>query len=250
LKYFDNSFSKNIDLLLISTEAKIVIAIENKIYSGEHGNQLNNYKSTIQEHFSSYKQYFLYLTLNGDESSDPDVWHSVGYEKIIEWEHFYLELADKFVDKSDKSEGDIKGGFRDTRNVFKRSLEEISEESLLTVLELISQNSLYKGEEWKNVLTEFLRLKKDYDKLQTASEKENYAWEQSVKVGAVIGRIRNHSIGTLLVNISEDMDLDEAVKKYEVIVAPTNYKRPNAIFTKKMLEDAKKTIEEQVICIP
>jgi hypothetical protein len=40
------------------------------------------------------------------------------------------------------------------------------------------------------------------------------------------------------------MDLDEAVRKYEAIVAPTNYKRPKTIFTKKMLEDAKKTIEE------
>lgn len=59
-----------------------------------------------------------------------------------------------------------------------------------------------------------------------------------------IGRIRNHSIGTLLVNVSNDMDLDTAVKKYEQIVAPANYKRPKAIFTKKMLEDAKKTITE------
>jgi hypothetical protein len=40
------------------------------------------------------------------------------------------------------------------------------------------------------------------------------------------------------------MDLDTAVRKYEVIVAPTNYKRPKAIFTKKMLEDAKKTLED------
>lgn len=40
------------------------------------------------------------------------------------------------------------------------------------------------------------------------------------------------------------MDLDTAVKKYEQIVAPANYKRPKEIFTKKMLEDAKKTITE------
>ena len=164
--------------------------------------------------------------------------------KIIEWHHFYLELPDKFVDRSNKSEGDIKGTYRDTRNVFKRSLDEITEESLLTVLEIISQNSLYKGEEWKNQLNEFLKFKKEYNKLETTEEKENYTWEQSVKVGGAIGRIRNHSIGTLLINISEGMDLDTAVKKYEAIVAPSNYKRPKAIFTKKMLEDAKKTIEE------
>jgi len=163
--------------------------------------------------------------------------------KITEWQHFYLDLPQKFVNTSGKSEGDIKGGFRDTRNVFKRSLEEITEESLLTVLELISQNSLYKGEEWKAVLTEFLKYKKQYDKLKQ-EDRENYTWEQSVKVGGAMGRIKNHSIGTLLINISEGMDLDLAVKKYEAIVAPESYMRPKAIFTKKMLEDAKKTLQE------
>ena len=163
--------------------------------------------------------------------------------KVQIWNHLYLELPQKFVDRSSRSEGDIKGSFRDTKNVFKRSLDEITLDALLTVLELIAQNSLYKGEEWKAALNEFLKYKKAYDKLPD-EEKDNYAWEQSVKVGGAIGRIRNHSIGTLLTNVSENMDLDIAVKKYESIVAPANYKRPKAIFTKKMLEEAKKTIDE------
>lgn len=163
--------------------------------------------------------------------------------KINVYEHFFLILPDKFVDRSYRSEGDIKGGFRDVRNVFKRSLDEISQEAIETVLELIMQNSLYKGEEWKGVLTEFLRYKRDYEKI-SESERENYAWEKSVTAGAVIGKIRNHSIGTLLVNISEGMELDLAVRKYEQIVAPANYKRPKAIYTKKMLEEAQKTVEE------
>lgn len=160
------------------------------------------------------------------------------------WDHFFLELPSKFVNKSNSSNEEIKGQFRDTRNVFKRSLDEITMDALDTILELINSNTLYKGEEWKGVLTEFKKYKKEYDKLTSESDKELYAWEKSVTAGIANGRIRNHSIGTLLVNVSEDMDLDTAVRKYEQIVAPSNYKRPKAIFTKKMLEDAKKTITE------
>lgn len=162
--------------------------------------------------------------------------------QMHEWTHFFVELPDRLVDKSSRSEGDIKGGFRDTRNVFKRSLDDIDMDSLDTILELINSNTLYKGEEWKGALIEFRKYKKEYDKLATEEEKNNFAWEQSVKVGIAIGRIRNHSIGTLLTNVSDGMDLDTAVKKYEQIVAPSNYKRSKPIFTQKMLEDAQKKI--------
>jgi hypothetical protein len=162
---------------------------------------------------------------------------------VIEWNHFYLELPQKFLNgERTLSDGTLKGAFRDQRNVFKRSLDEITNDSLLTVLELIGQNSLYKGEEWGYALRDFFKLKKEYDKL-TPQQQENYAWAKSVIIGGAVGKIRNHSIGTLLVNISEGMDLDAAMGKYEAIVAPTNYKRPKAIFTPKMLEDAKKQIE-------
>jgi len=164
--------------------------------------------------------------------------------QINTWEHFYIELNRKFVDVNGKSEGEIKGEFRSTRDVFKGSLDKISEDSLLTVLELISQNSLYKGQEWKGVLTEFLKYKKEYYKLETIQEKELYTWEQSVKIGRSVGRIKNHSIGVLLTDISEGMDLDTAVTRYEKIIAPESYKRPKAIYTQRMLEDAKNKIQE------
>lgn len=165
--------------------------------------------------------------------------------KINKYEHFFVDLPEICIFKEyygHTLEGDL-SQFRDIRNVFKRSLDEISKEAVDTVLELIAQNSLYKGAEWKKQLTEFKNYQKEYGKL-TDEQKELWIWEKSIAAGAVIGKIRNHSIGTLLVNISERMDLDLAVRKYEQIVAPVNYKRPKAIFTKKMLEDAKKTITE------
>lgn len=165
--------------------------------------------------------------------------------KINKYEHFFVDLPEICIFKEcygHTLEGDL-SQFRDVRNVFKRSLDEISKEAVDTVLELIAQNSLYKGAEWKKQLTEFKNYQKEYGKL-TDEQKELWIWEKSIAAGAVIGKIRNHSIGTLLVNISEGMDFDLAVRKYEQIVAPVNYKRPKAIFTKKMLEDAKKTITE------
>ena len=160
------------------------------------------------------------------------------------WDHFYLPIPAKFVDRSRLSDGDYKGRARDIRNVFKRSLDEIDRDSVDTVLELIAQNSLYRGEEWKVPLQQFLTYKKAYDKLNSDQAKEFYAWENAAAAGATVGKIRNHSIGTLLVDIAQGTDLDTAVRKYEVIVAPANYKRPKAIFTQKMVDEAQKKIVE------
>ena len=166
--------------------------------------------------------------------------------EIEQYSHLFVELPEicKYTGTGTSSFEREKAAFRDTRNVFKRSLDEIDSEAIEIVLELISQNSLYKGAEWKNALQKLKTYKKEYDQLQSEREKELWSWEKSIDAGMTVGRIRNRSMGTLLVDLSEGMDLDLAVKKYEQIVAPANYKRPKAIFTKKMLEDAKKTITE------
>jgi hypothetical protein len=161
---------------------------------------------------------------------------------ILTWRHMYIKLPSKFVFRGE-SVATEKGKYRDIKQVFKRSLEEISEDSVETILELIEQNSLYRGSEWKQILIDFNKYQKEYKKLNDI-EKDIYLWNKAINVGISVGKIRNHSIGTLLVNITEGVDLEVAVKKYEDMVAPTNYKRPKPIFTPKMLEDAKKKIEE------
>ena len=162
-----------------------------------------------------------------------------GFE-VKKWEHFYLKLPSKYVTADVDSK---KGGLRDIRNVFFRSLSEFSLESIDTVLELIAQNSLYRGNEWEANLKKLKVYKKTFDSLDEKG-KALFAWEKAGEAGISIGKIRNHSIGTLLIDINEDVDLDTAVTKYEKVVAPTNYKRPKAIFTQKMVEDAQKKITE------
>lgn len=163
-------------------------------------------------------------------------------KQIIKWTHMYTPIPERLLErKSDIPT--VKAKVRDRKNVFKRSLDEITEEAVDTVLELIASNTLYRGQEWAKVLKDFRKYQREYNGLSD-EEKDTYTWTKAMTIGDVVGRIRNHSIGTLLVNISEGMDLDNAVKAYENVVAPANYKRPKAIFTKKMLEDAKKTVTD------
>ena len=157
------------------------------------------------------------------------------------WHHMYLRIPSKFVNLYDIDSK--KAQLRDIRNVFYRSLSEFSLESIDTVLELIASNSLYRGNEWEANLKKLREYKIAFDKLDE-NKKNLFAWEYAKEAGVAVGKIRNHSIGTLLIDINEGMDLDQAVTRYEKVVAPTNYKRPKAIFTQKMVEDAQKKIVE------
>lgn len=163
--------------------------------------------------------------------------------RILTYDHFYLDtpLHLKLNKIKYQSVGSYKGEIKTLRDVFKRSLEEITIDSVLTVLELISQNSLYRGQEWESSLKTLLEYMKEY---RNVENKDTYLWKNVIKVGNIVGKIKNHSMGVLLMEISEGTDLDIAVRKYESIVAPENYKRPKPIFTKRMLEDAQNKITD------
>ena len=159
--------------------------------------------------------------------------------KVVEWDHF---ACGGFPTTAKANIGTKLGEYTAQHDVFQRSLSELTMSAVETVLDMISQNSLYKGEEWKAQLEKFLAYQKAFDKLKSNRAVELFCWEKCVEAGPVVSRIRNTSIGTLLVDLSAGMDLDEAVVRYEKVTAPTNYKRPKEIFTKKMVEDAEKVL--------
>lgn len=59
---------QNIDILIEGED--FVCVIENKIYSGENGTQLQNYEEIIQKGFPDKTAFYIYLTLNEETPSD------------------------------------------------------------------------------------------------------------------------------------------------------------------------------------
>ncbi|NLD14054.1 MAG: PD-(D/E)XK nuclease family protein [Gammaproteobacteria bacterium] len=80
---------RSIDVLIVIENLSLVLLVENKIKSSEHGNQLASYLDSIRKKYSSdnadkeYTVIPVYLTLEGDEPSDPR-YSGASYELIIE----------------------------------------------------------------------------------------------------------------------------------------------------------------------
>ena len=159
---------------------------------------------------------------------------------VLQWDHFHFVLPTKFVNTKDRDK--VLGDYRTTKDVFKRALEEITLDSLDTVLELIDQNSLYRGVEYKKSIEKFRDKMLDYFDIHE-QYKDMFYWQQSMDKKTP-ARIRNTAIGTLLLDLSNDIELDIAVKKFEAMVAPANYKRPTALITKGMISKAQEKVAE------
>ncbi|WP_316196672.1 hypothetical protein [Bradyrhizobium sp. SZCCHNS3053] len=175
---------------------------------------------------------------------------SVGTDKNFEdvvgqvrtWEHFHLRLPAGRVMKKDLIASKL-AEIRSSRDVFERALKELTLDAVYTVLDLIEQGSIYRGQEHQFAVKAFRKAKEVFEKLP-ASERGPFVW-LAVKAnpGSVTG-IRNTSIGNLLIDLSAGMEMENAVRKFEAMVAPENYKRPTALVTKGMIEKAKATIQE------
>lgn len=174
----------------------------------------------------------------------------VGVEKTFEnmvdhvhtWEHFYVQVPNVYV-RNAKDIPTLLGEARASHDVMLRSLSEITTDAVGTVIELIDQNAIYRGAEFSTAVDKFRHIKKQWDTLDE-EKKDRFAWLQAHKGNNVITRMRNTAIGTLLVDLSNGVDLERAVKSFETIMAPSNYKRPTALVTTAMIEKAKETLTD------
>lgn len=74
----------NIDILLTSSDEKIVLAIENKVGSQEHSNQLSRYSKIIEKKYPNFNRIYIYLTPEGGEPKDVENWDILSYKDIVE----------------------------------------------------------------------------------------------------------------------------------------------------------------------
>jgi hypothetical protein len=156
----------------------------------------------------------------------------------IIWNHFHGKVAKAHY--AGKEAAARIGEAAALAQVLGRGLREIRPDDVQTVLELIDANALYRGAEKRHVVQGFQHLQGDF--LLTETEQEDlFIWSN---ISHPAARTRNDVIGTLLTDLAEGKPLELAVKSYEDKVSGTNYKRPTALITPRMVEDAMRTVQE------
>lgn len=88
---------KHIDILLVSTESKIAIAIENKVGAHEHNSgkttesQLKAYSNVLNDYYGDYTRIKIFLTPEGESPSEGNEdWLIITYGDVVEMlESFY-----------------------------------------------------------------------------------------------------------------------------------------------------------------
>lgn len=166
--------------------------------------------------------------------------HKFGTERNYDadgrkWNHFWGEVAKRHR-HTDPAEA--RGFINTSAQVLRRGLDELDSTALSTVMDLIDSRALYRGEEFRKSVQEFITLQRAY---RNASNPELCVWDSTASSAA---RFRNTVIGTLVQDLSDGVDLEKAVRSFEQKVAPTNYKRTTALITPVMVTKAVEKLRE------
>lgn len=182
------------------------------------------------------------MFLSVEPTAGVDVSRQLLEDKTVKsWEHFFVKLPKEYVHTSKTVSVDsVLGTKTADYQVFSRSMKELTLDAGQTILELIDAGSIYRGEEQKAAVAEFIKEKSAYENVPS-NKQAVYCWTRLGKT--FVTRVRNSALGTLLIDLSAGVEVDEAVSKFEKVMAPANYKRPKGIFTKKMVEQAEAKIK-------
>lgn len=170
--------------------------------------------------------------------STPESKQMLADASIVSWNHFSCVVPNRFIKNNCAT---LRGKADTTAKLLRRGLTELSAESLETVQDLISDNAIYRGQEFADLVNAFAEMKTKFDKIDNDIQRSIFIWSNVEHFAATF---RNTVIGTLATDIADGVDLERAVSSFESKVAPTNYKRSSAVITKGMIKSAMGTIND------
>ena len=148
------------------------------------------------------------------------------WNKEFTWTHLAYTLPTTtriYTLNVSKQRSDIRSSY----DTFKASLQKINNTALNTVLDLLDENKIGRGQEKRHLIEEFKDAKALYDSLTSFEKKEAFLWWYA-RNKSDITHFKNDVIGTLLVDISDIVGTSNYNQRVERLVDTYNRTRVNA----------------------
>lgn len=165
----------------------------------------------------------------------------MGNTVVHTWDHFNVNIQLHLQHKRHITEDSVRGKTRTAKDTLKSSLDSLKPEVVQDVLDMIDENILYRGAEFRRILEKFSTIQDRYNKV-AAWNKDSFLWYHAATESHTVTHIKNTAIGTLLTDLSSDMSLESALARWNSVMAPTNYQQPKTGPTKKQIDEAHKEI--------
>ena len=162
--------------------------------------------------------------------------------QTITFNHFYVEIPAEFINKTGDSTESLVGLAKSNHDVLVRAMEEVSLDTLELIKDLTLQGSLLNGDSYMRALNFAIDCKKEYNQVEQG-KRDRWAWSVSSRAGGK-SKFLNTAIGTLMSDLSQGMEINEACKSFNYKVDPANYMKASAPITKKQIEEAEKFVKE------
>lgn len=161
--------------------------------------------------------------------------------EVRRFQHMHLALVPVYM--TNQSVESVVGQAIGTHEVFERGMRELNVDTLDLIIDLINQDSLLDGKTFLKKVQDFRQTLVEFQSIP-AEKQANWLWFKSRSLPLSVTKFRNELIGTLAVDLSQGMELNEACKTFNMRVDPANYMKAKAPITQRMIDEANKFIQE------
>lgn len=157
--------------------------------------------------------------------------------------HFGVRLDEPSYIRPTDDIPTLTGEFNTRYEMLKRALVEFSVEALDQVIDLIKNSDLYRGPQYLPAVESILKLKKEFTSLPSGKAKL-FLLHKANTLPDSISKFRSTAIASLVQDLMDGRDINQAVVSFEAKVSPLNYQRTTAIITPAMVKKLQAELDQ------
>lgn len=161
------------------------------------------------------------------------------------WEHFHYSLPSKFLTHTTETLDSVRAKHKASFKSLVKTHQLVGVEVVETVLEMIEQGKVNRGEQFKSNLQTLFGVLLEADQVNPQL-RSNYFWLKAMEHGPGVTHLRGQSIGVLMNDLAEGVPESRALARInDNILAAQNYQRSvSSPSSTRLISSAKKKFEE------